>query len=185
MPLAVALACCSACKPPTQSASPAADKTNSTAASEPKPAVWTGFPTPPPIKDADPSIRVRQEIKVPTKLRIERTATRISLTIDEASFQSEQMLVGQNMIVGYEWTEQVLSEGKVLNSQRASLSGGRGSSTSFFNTNQDGFPVPGQQYTVEVHYTIFETDIPPQHFWSPTSGKYKVLRTGTIRADAN
>ena len=185
--LAVTLiCCCPACKPPTQATTiPAAKKESSTAAAESKPTTWTGFPKLPPIKDADPNVRVLREIKVPTKLQIERSEFRIGVTIDEASLQSEPMLVGQNMIVGYEWTEHVLSEGKVLSSQRAGLSGGLGSGTSFFNTNQDGFPLPGQKYTVEVHYTIFETDIAPQHMWSPTGGKYKVLKTGTLRAEVD
>ena len=36
-------------------------------------------------------------------------------------------------------------------------------------------PRPGERYVVEVQLVVFETDLPPQHMWSPASGTYEVL----------
>jgi len=52
----------------------------------------------------------------------------------------------------------------------------------FLNRAQGGIPVPGKTYVVEEDITIFETDIPAQHMWSPTSKKYKVLWEGKIQS---
>jgi len=34
---------------------------------------------------------------------------------------------------------------------------------------------PGDSISVKFNITYFETDTPPQHFWTPTEGRYKVL----------
>ena len=35
--------------------------------------------------------------------------------------------------------------------------------------------LPADAYSVEYRCVVFETDIPPQHFWQPIGGKYRVL----------
>jgi hypothetical protein len=47
----------------------------------------------------------------------------------------------------------------------------------------DKIPQPGEKYTVKVRLSLFETDIPAQHMWSPESGKYKVLWTRTLQQE--
>ena len=49
------------------------------------------------------------------------------------------------------------------------------------NKAQGAIPVPGKTYVVEEDVSIFETDIPAQHMWSPTSKKYKVLWDGKLQ----
>lgn len=49
------------------------------------------------------------------------------------------------------------------------------------NKAQGGIPLPGKNYIVEEDIALFETDIPAQHMWSPTSKKYRVLWEGKVR----
>ena len=56
------------------------------------------------------------------------------------------------------------------------------SEKTFLNKAQGGIPEPGKSYIVEEDVTIFETDIPAQHMWSPTSKKYSVLWEGKIQS---
>ncbi len=103
--------------------------------------------------------------------------------------QTESIPVGRNMIVGYQWTTQLISEGKVVSSSTRDLAISPGSSTGGGDAMVgefpiDTFPVPDKHYTVETQFTVFETDIPLQFMWSPSSGQYKVLRTGIVRAEA-
>lgn len=53
--------------------------------------------------------------------------------------------------------------------------------TSILNAKQDGIPVPGKKYIVEMDLAIFETDIPPQHARTPYSKNYRVLWKRTLR----
>jgi hypothetical protein len=37
------------------------------------------------------------------------------------------------------------------------------------------------QYVVEMRWKIFETDVPPQHFWSPHGKNYQVILEGAVK----
>lgn len=141
---------------------------------------FAGFPVLPPRADANPEKRLARDVMVPTTINVERSESQIGVGIDRATFKSESLLVGENMIVGFAWETDVLSGGKVVSTGRRGL-GTPGNSVSYYNASQDGIPRPGEKYTVEVRLTVFETDLPPQHFWSPESGKYRVLTTKTLR----
>jgi hypothetical protein len=54
----------------------------------------------------------------------------------------------------------------------------------FIERRIDKIPQPGEKYTVKVRLSLFETDIPAQHMWSPESGKFKVLWTRTLQQAA-
>jgi hypothetical protein len=55
--------------------------------------------------------------------------------------------------------------------------------TSIFNAKQDGLPIRGTRYVVEMVVAVFETDIPPGHMWSPEGGirRYRVVWQRTLR----
>jgi hypothetical protein len=57
-------------------------------------------------------------------------------------------------------------------------------STSVWDRVRDGVPAPGERYTVEHNITIFETDVPPGHFWQPKAGGYRVLWNQKVKADS-
>ena len=50
-----------------------------------------------------------------------------------------------------------------------------------FNRIFGGVPEEGKAYVVEMRWKIFETDVPPQHMWSPHGKKYKVILEGTVK----
>jgi hypothetical protein len=55
-------------------------------------------------------------------------------------------------------------------------------SSEILNRSQEGIPELGKRYVVEIVVTVFETDIPAQHMWTPAaSKKYKVLWSGTLK----
>jgi hypothetical protein len=143
-----------------------------------------GFPFYPPITDVNPSIRCTISVRFPTKLKIERTSDMLSETIDTNSFESTNPMVGTNMVTGVESKIYVYPEG-----ESRPANGGLGLSSGldfnlavvYWHTKQDGIPVPGKKYVVEMDLAAFETDIPPQHMWSPYGKNYKILWQRTLK----
>jgi hypothetical protein len=143
----------------------------------------------PPTADADPSVRHEVVVPMPTRLSIERTPDRISVGFDSASPQSVKIMVGKLMSIGVKYEMRVYGEGEarpveanggvglagvnepINPNVKAVLTNGK----AFLNRAQGGIPAPGKSYVIEEDISIFETDIPAQHFSSPTSKKYKVL----------
>jgi hypothetical protein len=144
---------------------------------------WHGFAILPPITNANPAIRRPVSICFPTRLKIERTSDTLSEMIDTNSLQSTNIMVGTNMITGVESKIYIYPEGEsrpANGSQEVCNSLDFIPSIYYWHTKTDGIPLPGKKYAVEVDLTAFETDIPPQHMWSPHSKNYKVLWQRTL-----
>jgi hypothetical protein len=167
---------------------------SATAQSPAKHDQWHGFPVLPAITNADPTIIHPISIRVPTKLKIERTADMLSVEIDTNSFESTNLMVGTNMIVGVESQLYVdrIEAGVIEPRPNGGFFIGKGwgffSGTDFnlgktiWHAEQEGIPLPGRKYVVEWDLKIFETDIPPQHEWFPYYGeKNKVLWQRTLK----
>jgi hypothetical protein len=143
------------------------------------------FPHRPPIADINPSICQPISVRVPTKLKVERTVDWLSVGIDTNSFVSTNLMVGTNMVTGSDNWLYVYPVGGAR--PRQAQTGNMTSNTKcliegIWQTAQNGIPVAGQKYIVEADCTIFETDIPPQHMWCPWgSEKYKVLWHQTLK----
>jgi len=145
----------------------------------------------PPTPDADPSIRHDVVVAVPTRLTVERTPDRLIVGFDHASTQGVRVTLGERMTMGVKWELRVWREGEARPAEANGGAGMGGPVTSsdlglskgnaFINRAQGGIPVPGQGYTVEEDLSVFETDIPAQHMWSPTSKKYSVLWEGKVQ----
>ena len=155
------------------------------AQSSAKPEQWPG-PTLPPITNADPSIRHSVSVRVPTRLKIERTADTLSVTIDTNSFESINLTVGTNMETGVQSDWYVYPVGEARPAERGvGFSGlldfNLGGMVNYWHTEPDGIPLPGKKYVVEMDLAAFETDIPSQHMWSPYGKNYKVLWRRTLK----
>jgi hypothetical protein len=144
-----------------------------------------GFPVLPPIQNADPSIRRQTEFRLPTRLQVKRTDDQISVGVDPDSLKPVKLDVGANMVTGLKHELFVYRGNKLVLSGYTGLQG-TGQTYSSIGTVSlqrriDKIPQPGEKYTVKVRLSVFETDIPAQHMWSPESGKYKVLWTRTLQ----
>jgi hypothetical protein len=98
-------------------------------------------------------------------------------------FETTNLMVGHKMVTGIMRVDSVSSKG-ITHQRGMSLQGGLAfeSDTNVLTFGKDGIPQPGQNFTLEHQVTIFETDLPAQHMWSPQSGKhYRVLWTRTFR----
>jgi hypothetical protein len=88
-------------------------------------------------------------------------------------------MVGTNMVTGVQSRLFVYPVGEPRPANYSDgLEGGGfvfGTGTIFLHTKPDGIPQKGKNYVVELELSAFETDIPPQHDWSPHSKNYKVL----------
>lgn len=135
------------------------------------------FPFYPPIRDADPQVRSNRTLRVPTKLIVRRTHERIEVSADMKSLQSIDLKVGDKMVTGFKYHGSIVSSGRT-NEWGHGL-GGPDIGTHYLP------PHPNEKYVIEVSVTVFETDIPPQHMWSPESGKYKELWTRTLKSDGS
>jgi len=147
---------------------------------------WQPFQIIPPITNANPSIRLPLLVHVPTKLKIERASDTLSVEIDKSSLEATNLMVGTNMMTGVENKIYVYREGE----SRPAIGGyGLGGidfnlGTSIWHITADRVPInpmSKQKYVVEMDLTVFETDIPPQHMWSPPSKNYKVLWQRTLK----
>ena len=123
-----------------------------------------------------------KKLSVPTRLAISRTATTLSISVDDAR---EEVVIDATpgLILGVQSQLVVDAEGAAKpRVGRTGLSGGTDFNlgTSIFNRAQDGLPVPGAHYVVGLRVSVFETDRPPGHLWSPEGPKYRVLWTRTL-----
>ena len=106
-----------------------------------------------------------------------------SLTVSFPTLETTNLMVGHKMVTGIAREDSVYRDG-VAQPRGMSLGGGFAleSSTNVLPLGRDGIPQPGQEFTLEHRVTMFETDVPAQHMWSPQSGKYyRVLWTQTFR----
>ena len=162
-----------------------------TASAEPKEsALRPAYPHPGPIAGADPAVREEQEVLVPTAFIVERTADRLSVSEDNRTLKPIKLSVGLKMELGMETELYIYPVGTIRSAEPISIGqggvprAGPSRATSFFYPKPDGFLKAGTPYVVELKITIFETDIPSQHLWSPTGGKYKVLWQQTLKQKA-
>lgn len=133
-----------------------------------------GFPVLPPIEGADPSIRRKQIIEVPTQVIVKRDGNQAKVTVDPMSFMSFEITVGQKMVIGTRATMTVLPEEE------------RGIISLYDDLPRaDGAAAlevgPGAA-EVQIRVEVFETDIPAQHRWQPTSGKYRIFGEWRLKA---
>ncbi len=138
------------------------------------------FPQPPPVPDADPSSRHGATLLAPWSLLVRRGTDSTEVTWPSETPWRVRVQIGHRMIVGTRITYRVLVDGKsVAAHESEGLHGGEpihaASTASFLQGVPRGAIVVA---TVE----IFETDIPGQHHWSPTGGRYRVLWTHTYEA---
>lgn len=135
-------------------------------------ALPVGFPVLPPVEDADPSLRRKRTVEVPTRLLVKRAGNRAEVSLDPASFREVEIDVGWKMVVGTRTTTTLLPEeerGTICLSDGAPFAGGRLEL------------LPGAA-EVQVRVELFETDIPAQHLWQPASGRYRVLGEWRLRS---
>lgn len=145
-----------------------------------------GFPVLPPIANADPSSRSGILVKVPARLTLLRGADSLSITEDPASTRDIPVTVGAHMVIGYQYQLFVYPYG-ATRPVEPSVSGVQQGpdfslhGTRTLNTRDGGIPQSGVHYTVDLALQMFETDLPPQHFWAPQTGKFTVLWEGTLQ----
>ncbi len=134
------------------------------------------FPLLPPAADADPAIRHAVQVHVPVRLLAERTEDAIVIKTDE--IMATNLTVGSNVFTGTSMDVDIYCRGKRLDFGPDSLQSefADGSCDETLHRDVWGIPKPGEKYTIIIKLTLFETDEPPQHMWSPQSGNYyKVL----------
>lgn len=153
------------------------------------------FPSLPTIARADPSIRNPKTIRIPTGLRLTRTND--TLTIGWESLQETNLTVGTNMVLGCTRETRILRNGVPKKSSESEYEfnewfGGSsagtvvdfGSSDTVLHRKYGHALLPASAYSIEYRCVVFETDNPPQHFWQPTGGKYRVLWERTFKETA-
>jgi hypothetical protein len=147
-----------------------------------------GFPVIPRIVDVDPSVTHEVIARIPERLKVTRGANSLSVSLDLESLRDVKLLVGKKMVTGVECELRIYPERRASEPQRMGLSSSIAPvdcGASILNTQRDGIPIPGTNYTVEEGVTIFETDVPAQHFWSPKSSPdYRILWRGVVKSTA-
>jgi hypothetical protein len=145
----------------------------------------------PPTADADPSIRHDVIVAMPTRLSVQRTPHRLTVGFDLTAPESVKVTLGDRMTMGAKYEMRIWEQGEARPAE-AGITGMAGPVSSsnlgflkngiaVLNRVQGGIPAPGKSYIVEEDVTVFETDIPAQHFWSPVSKKYRVLWEGKLK----
>jgi len=138
-------------------------------------------PTPPAVRTQTKSSE--SALRVPTALRVERTATTLSVAVDLQSFTPDSITLDPNMIAGVEAKYFVSPEGAA----RREVAIGLSSAVTFDIGRTRGPPIKaafrlrGRANVVEIELRLFETDVPPGHHWSPQSPRYRVIWTRTLR----
>lgn len=142
-------------------------------------------------------VRHSVQLPMPTRLKLRRTQSQISDSFDLPSVRNMKIIVDEDMFIGLRdevrayrrGSPRPESPGRVsyasLDERSASSEAGFLKSTNLWNGVQDNMPLPGEQYTIEHHLSIFETDVPPQHMWSGAiAGRFRVLWDRKLKADS-
>jgi hypothetical protein len=154
--------------------------------------------SPAQIDAAGPSERHEIAIPMPTRLKIQRTRTRISDSFDLSSLRIVKVMVGQDMFVGLKDEIRIYSKGDARPQHAGSVSYASVTrsaispsqldflkSTNFLNEVGDHLRAPGNRYTTEHDISLFETDVHPQHMWNAEiGGNYRVLWQKTLKAES-
>jgi hypothetical protein len=146
---------------------------------------WLDFPMLPPITNANFSITHQISVRVPTKLKIERTVDMLSVTIDTNGFEFTNLMVGTNVVTG---VQENLFIYPVDEPRPTNWTGGAQGGldfnlgTSFWWTKRDRFPQVGKNYIVEMDLAAFETDTPGGHMRIfPWSTNYEIIWQRTLK----
>lgn len=135
-----------------------------------------------PIADAAPAVRHAVEIRVPTAMQVEKHGD--SLLVRFPTLVRTNVTIGYKMEYGIEWGWTILHDGMahpLHREVRSVLDFPPGTRT--LTLDRGAIAGPAKEFTLEHQITIFETDMPVQHMWSPQSGAhYQVLWTRTFRA---
>jgi len=92
--------------------------------------------------------------------------------ISFTTLETTHLMVVHNRIAGIMCENSIHHEG-IAKPRDMSLQGGLAfeESTNVVTLGQVGISQSGQEFTLEHRVTLFETDLPAQHMWSPRSGK--------------
>lgn len=123
-------------------------------------------------------------VRTPAALSIARGIDSLSVAVDPASLGLIQVATDAGMRIGVEREVFVFPVG-----QGRPDAGRRGlapsadftASTDTWKTSEDGIPLAGTKYVVEVQLILFETAVPPANEWNPHAGEFKALWSRTIR----
>jgi hypothetical protein len=135
------------------------------------------------------AVKPQPTIQVPTKLAIKRTADTLTVAIDPSARESIPLVLDPKLVVGVKSSLRVHPVGSPATGDgEIGLASGLDFNIGerIFHRAQDGLPVAGTHYVVELDIAVFETDVPPGHMWAPQdSPRYKVRwkRTLTARVD--
>jgi hypothetical protein len=142
-----------------------------------------GFPILPPVPTADPTVRSEKEFRVPSRLRVCRSGRQVGVEAVPGALETVKVTVGKDMVTGLRYEASVYRDGKLVLSGPGGMQSGPGANPQVAATvgevGSKDFQ-PGDKYQVKLRLTLFETDIPPQHLWSPETGRYKVLWSRTL-----
>lgn len=143
------------------------------------------FPVLLPVANADPALRHAETLLVPTRLALRRAGEQVEAAWDAGSLEAVEVGVGCHMILGHEVRTGVVQAGAELVESATELGGGADFSGAEGGAVLLVAPPPGDpaaRWVVRAELTVFETDIAPQHEWSPRSGRFRVLFERTIEA---
>jgi hypothetical protein len=138
-----------------------------------------------PVANADPALRHTETIRVPTRLLRRAVDGQVEVSWDVESLEPADIDAGCNMILGHQVQYVLVAPGAEPIDAGMDLggdvdfSGAQGSSTLSVQPPASSSPGP---WTLRAVLQVFETDIPPQHMWSPQSGRFRVLLDRTIEA---
>ncbi len=149
-----------------------------------EPTNWHGFLMLPSITNVNFSITHPISVRVPTKLKIERTADMLSVSIDTNGFETTNLMVGTNVVTGVEETLFIypVGEPRPTNSgfgAQGELDFNLG--TVFLATKRDGIPQAGKSYVVEMDLSAFEIDTPQDRQIFPWSTNYEIIWRRTLK----
>jgi hypothetical protein len=115
---------------------------------------------------------------------ITRAIDALSVSVDPAALAFTQVTADAGMVIGVEREVFVFPEGQArpaVGRTAVVPSVDFTASTDTWTIKQNGIPVLGTRYAVEVRFVLFETDVPPANGWDPHVGNYKSLWSRTLR----
>jgi hypothetical protein len=129
---------------------------------------------------------VALSIRVPAALTVARAIDTLSVAVDPESLGTMQVTASAGAVLGVEARTRVFAQGSdrpLLEHRTVDSRTDFAACSHAWSIRDDGLPVEGTKYVVEVQILLFETAVPDTgaREWDPHAAGFKSLWTRTLR----
>jgi hypothetical protein len=122
-----------------------------------------------------------ETVAIPTRVLLRPEAGQLAVGFDPSTFSKVDVEVSDGRLLGTATTTRWRQGGAWVDAGQGLQSGPPTANDTSYYPGGGKQAGPGEVFEVEIHFQVFETDIPPQHHWLPRSERYRVVGEWTVK----